>query len=73
MQPVEVGERVLKGIKNNDLFIFSHPEMKEEVQENFEWVLSFFPKEGFSQERKDFEDMRRKANVEDRKKYDIRG
>jgi short-subunit dehydrogenase len=72
LTPIEVGEIVLRGIQNNDLFIFTHPEMKEEVQENFEWVLSYFPTEGFSQERKDFEDMRRQANLVDRKKYDIR-
>ncbi len=29
MDPVETGERVLRGIKRNDLFIHTHPEFKE--------------------------------------------
>jgi hypothetical protein len=45
MSPIEVGERILKGMKNRDLFIFNHAEMKEEVKENFEWILSYFPDE----------------------------
>jgi short-subunit dehydrogenase len=72
MSPLEVGERVLRGIKNKDLFIFSHPEMKEEVQENFEWILSYFPDEEINQERKEFENRRRTANIESRQKYDPR-
>jgi NAD(P)-dependent dehydrogenase (short-subunit alcohol dehydrogenase family) len=72
MSPLEVGERVLRGIRNNDLFIFSHPEMKEEVEENFKWILSYFPEEEINQKRKDFENMRRSANIRDRIKYDTR-
>jgi len=73
MAPLEVGERVLQGMKNKDLFIFTHAEMKEEVEENFEWILSYFPDEKIVQKRKDFENNRRKANVEARVKYDMRG
>jgi hypothetical protein len=60
-------------MKNRDLFIFTHAEMKEEVQENFDWILSYFPDEEINQKRKDFENNRRKPNVEDRVKYDTRG
>ncbi len=73
MSPIEVGERILKGMKNRDLFIFTHAEMKEEVKENFDWILSYFPDEEINQKRKAFENNRRKANVEDRVKYDTRG
>ena len=72
MSPLEVGERVLRGIQNNDLFIFSHPEMKEEVDENFRWILSYFPEEEINEMRKEFENKRRSANIQDRIKYDIR-
>lgn len=72
MPPVEVGERILKGMKNRDLFIFTHAEMKEEVEENFEWILSYFPDEEINKERLAFENNRRKANVEDRVKYNTR-
>jgi hypothetical protein len=47
--------------------------MKEEVKENFDWILSYFPDEEINQKRKAFENNRRKANVEDRVKYDTRG
>ena len=73
MSPLEVGERILKGMKNKDLFIFTHAEMKAEVEENFEWILSYFPDEEIVQKRKDFENNRRKPNVEARVKYDTRG
>ena len=72
MSPLEVGERVLRGIHNNDLFIFSHPEMKEEVDENFRWILSYFPEEEINEMRKEFENKRRSANIQDRIKYDTR-
>jgi short-subunit dehydrogenase len=72
MSPLEVGERVLRGIQNNDLFIFSHPEMKEEVDENFRWILSYFPEEEINEMRKEFENKRRSANIQDRIKYDTR-
>jgi NAD(P)-dependent dehydrogenase (short-subunit alcohol dehydrogenase family) len=43
MDPVEVAEKVLRGIRNNDLFIFPHPEFKEELREIFNEVLSALP------------------------------
>ena len=45
MDPVEVGERVLRGIQNNDLFIFSHTEFKKGIQEKFECLLASMPDE----------------------------
>jgi short-subunit dehydrogenase len=33
MDPVEVGEKTLRGIKRNDLYIITHPENKDEVRE----------------------------------------
>ena len=46
MSPLEVGERVLKGIVNNDLWILTHPEYKVGAQERFEAILESFPVEG---------------------------
>jgi NAD(P)-dependent dehydrogenase (short-subunit alcohol dehydrogenase family) len=43
MDPVEVAEKVLLGIRNNDLFIFPHPEFKEELREIFNEVLGALP------------------------------
>ncbi len=45
MDPVEVGERVLRGIRNNDLFIFSHTEFKKGIVEKFECLLASMPDE----------------------------
>ena len=45
MDPVEVGERVLRGIQNNDLFIFSHTEFKQGIVEKFECLLASMPDE----------------------------
>ncbi|MBN2040360.1 MAG: SDR family NAD(P)-dependent oxidoreductase, partial [Spirochaetes bacterium] len=73
MMPEEIGERILQGMKNKDLYIFTHAEMKEELEENFNWILSYFPDEEINQTRKEFENMRRKPNVEARVKYDTRG
>jgi len=55
----EVGEKVLAGIRRNAMYIFSHPEFKEELQEIFGEVLSALPEEGAPAERLAFEKMRR--------------
>jgi NADP-dependent 3-hydroxy acid dehydrogenase YdfG len=47
----ECGERVLRGILNNDLFIFTHREFKEGVAERMEAMLSCFPDEPVNQPR----------------------
>ena len=47
----ECGERVLRGIRRNDLYIFTHREFKEGVAERMEAVLASFPKEEINQAR----------------------
>jgi NAD(P)-dependent dehydrogenase (short-subunit alcohol dehydrogenase family) len=47
MDPVEAGERVLNGVVNNDLFIFTHPEFKPGMQERFDAILASVPDEPF--------------------------
>lgn len=51
MDPLEAGERVLNGVRNNDLFIFSHPEFKPGMQERFDAILASVPPESFPQAR----------------------
>ena len=51
MSPIEVGERVLKGIERNDLFIFTHAELKDEVADNFEEILAAFADEEINKKR----------------------
>ena len=43
MDPLKVGERVLKAIRNNELYIFPHGEFKEEVRAYFDRMLDAFP------------------------------
>ncbi len=45
MAPLEVAERVLAGIRNNDLYIFPHGEFREELQEIFAEVLGALPQQ----------------------------
>lgn len=49
----EAGERVLRGIKRNDLFIMTHPEYMHGVLARFTALLRSFPSEPFDQERLD--------------------
>jgi NAD(P)-dependent dehydrogenase (short-subunit alcohol dehydrogenase family) len=43
MDPMEVGQKVLEGIRRNDLYIFPHPEFRAELKEIFDDVLSALP------------------------------
>ena len=61
MAPEEVGEKVLAGIRRNDLYIFSHPEFKEELREIFDEVLDSLPREEAPADRLAFENTRRDA------------
>jgi hypothetical protein len=51
MDPLEAGERVLNGVRNNDLFIFSHPEFKPGMKERFDAILASVPNEAFPEAR----------------------
>ena len=47
----ECGERVLRGVRRNDLFIFTHREFKEGVEERMQAMLASFPDEEINQAR----------------------
>ena len=53
MDPVECGERVVRGIQRNDLYIFTHPEFKAGARERCEKMLASFPEEPINQPRAD--------------------
>jgi NADP-dependent 3-hydroxy acid dehydrogenase YdfG len=59
MDPLEVGEKVLAGIKANRMYIFSHPEFKDELKDWFDIVASSLPDEDVPKQRLDFETWRR--------------
>jgi len=51
MSPIEAGERVLAGVRRNDLFILTHPEFRDGVAERAEMILNAFPDEPLNAER----------------------
>lgn len=51
MDPVECGERILRGILRNDLYIFTHPEFRDGAEEHFQAMLAAFPDEPLNVER----------------------
>ena len=53
MDPLECGERVLEGIRRNDLYIFTHREFREGADERFRAMLASFPDEPLHEERAD--------------------
>src|SRR5262249_25103330 len=63
MEPEEVGEKVLRGIQRNDLYIFTHPEFKEELRALFDEVLAALPEGEADPRRLAFEEMRREMNA----------
>jgi len=47
----ECGQRVLRGIQRNDLYIFTHREFKEGVAERMDAMLASFPDEPINEKR----------------------
>lgn len=45
MDPMEIGRRVLSGMRRNDLYILTHPEYEAGLRERFEAILASFPTE----------------------------
>ncbi|MGH3017979.1 MAG: SDR family NAD(P)-dependent oxidoreductase [Gaiellaceae bacterium] len=53
MDPLECGQRVLAGIRRDDLYIFTHREFREGAEERFRAMLASFPDEPLNDERAD--------------------
>ena len=51
MDAYECGQRILKGIRRNDLYILTHPEFTPGAREHYEALLSSFPHEPINVER----------------------
>jgi len=67
MAPLAVGERVLKAIHDNELYIFPHGEFKEEVAAYFQRMLDAFPgDQDIDPERRAMEERRAKMTEEQR-------
>ena len=57
MKPVEVGRRVLQGIRRNDMYILTHPEFSAIVQARCEALLASMPVELITAKRLEAADM----------------
>ena len=53
MDPLEVGEYVLRGMKRNDLFIISHPEFRNAIKSRFKALMRAIPDEPINIKRYD--------------------
>lgn len=62
MDPLEVGEKILRGMTENRGLIFTHPEFAEDFREIYETSLAALPDEEAPEERLEVERMRRAAN-----------
>ncbi len=51
MDPVETGERVLRGMKNNDLFIITHPEWRDGFKARNDAIMRAVPDEPRNEKR----------------------
>jgi hypothetical protein len=51
MDPLETGERVLRAIRNNDLFIITHPEWKAGFKARNEAIMRACPDEPVNEKR----------------------
>jgi len=51
MDPLEAGERVLNGVRNNDLFIISHGEFRDGMKQRFDSILESCPDDPAPAER----------------------
>jgi NAD(P)-dependent dehydrogenase (short-subunit alcohol dehydrogenase family) len=45
MSPTEVGGKTMRAILQNDLYVFTHPEFRQDLQQRFEQVLAAVPEE----------------------------
>jgi NAD(P)-dependent dehydrogenase (short-subunit alcohol dehydrogenase family) len=62
MDPEEVGEKTVQGIRENKGLILTHPEHGEDIQEIYETTMAALPQEEASEGRLHIERLRREGN-----------
>jgi NAD(P)-dependent dehydrogenase (short-subunit alcohol dehydrogenase family) len=62
MDPLEVGEKILRGMTENRGLILTHPEHGPDIQEIYETTMAALPKEPAPEGRLEIERLRREAN-----------
>jgi len=59
MEPDEIGEKILRAIRENRFYVFTHPDHRDELREIFDEMLASFPEEPVPAERLAIEQRRR--------------
>lgn len=62
MDPLEVGEKTLRGIIENRGLILTHPDHREDFEEIYRWMVDALPDEPVPEGRAEIERLRREAN-----------
>jgi NAD(P)-dependent dehydrogenase (short-subunit alcohol dehydrogenase family) len=63
MDPEEIGEKVLRAIRRNDFYVFTHPDHRDELREVFDETIAAFPDEPVPADRLAVEEGRRAAKA----------
>jgi NAD(P)-dependent dehydrogenase (short-subunit alcohol dehydrogenase family) len=63
MEPDEIGQKVLRAIRHNDFYVFTHPDHRDELREIFDETLAAFPDEPVPSDRLAVEEGRRAAKA----------
>ena len=43
-EPDEIAEKTMRGIRDNELYIFTHPELRSILEDRFQRILAAYPK-----------------------------
>jgi NAD(P)-dependent dehydrogenase (short-subunit alcohol dehydrogenase family) len=64
MEPDEIGAKVLRAIRQNDFYVFTHPDHRDELRGIFDEVIAAFPDEPVPPDRLAVEDGRRAGKAQ---------
>ena len=64
MDPDEIGEKVLRAVRNDDFYVFTHPDHRDELREIFDETIAAFPDEPVPPDRLAVEDGRRAGKAQ---------
>jgi len=64
MDPDEIGEKVLRAVRNDDFYVFTHLDHRDELREIFDETIAAFPDEPVPPDRLAVEDGRRAGKAQ---------
>ncbi len=63
MDPDDIGQKVLRAIRRNDFYVFTHPDHRDELRQIFDETIAAFPDEPVPADRLAVEEGRRGAKA----------